>query len=122
MGQGRKGQVEVRRWAVLCKLRDLGDNELAQFLMLCSVAHYGTNHYGSSRVDQKKVVQLAGERGVNYGLIEAQARYDLCAKKYKTDHRIYLEAIKNGKSAMMPVVYERSSKSGQTPVVATAED
>lgn|GEM_PF-750548 len=115
-----KGKWRFDEKEVLVKLPSLSDSELAQFLMLCSVAHYGSNHYGSHRMDQSRVVQLARDRGVNHPLIDAQVRYDLCAKKYQADHLAYLEAVKNGKSAKIPVVYERSRNSGQTSVGAGA--
>jgi ParB family chromosome partitioning protein len=93
--------------AVLRKLAALGDDDLARFLMLCSFAHYGANQYGNSRVDQKPVVRLSQERGVNHTLIDAQVRAELSPKKYKAAHDAYLEAVENGKAAKKPVVYEQ---------------
>jgi len=95
--------------ATLRKLAALSDDELARFLMLCSFAHYGANQYGNNRVDQNLVVKLSHERGVNHALIDAQARAELCPKKYKATHDAYLEAVKNGKAAKKPVVYEKES-------------
>jgi hypothetical protein len=95
--------------AVLRKLAALGDDDLARFLMLCSFAHYGANQYGNSRVDQKPVVRLSQERGVNHTLIDAQVRAELSPKKYKAAHDAYLEAVENGKAAKKPVVYEKES-------------
>jgi hypothetical protein len=92
--------------AMLHKLADLDDGELGRFLMLCSVAHYGANRYGSNRVDQSEVVQLSAKRGVDHALIDAELRLELCPKKYLTTHRAYLEAIKSGKAASKPVVYD----------------
>ncbi len=92
--------------AVLHKLAALDDDELARFLMLCSFAHYGANQYGNSKTDQKLVVKLSQERGVNYGLIDAQVRAELSPKKYKAVHNAYLEMVKIGKEAKRPVVYE----------------
>jgi hypothetical protein len=114
------GKLRFDEKAILGKLAGLSDAELARFLMLCSFAHFGANRYGGNRVDQSKLVRLAKARGVNYPLLDAQVRFDLCAKKYKADHRAYLEAIKNGKSANIPAVYERPGKSGQTLVGAGA--
>jgi hypothetical protein len=69
---------------ILHKLAALDDDELARFLMLCSIAHYGANQYGNSRADQKLVVKLSQERGVNYGFIDAQVRAELCPKEIKS--------------------------------------
>jgi ParB family transcriptional regulator, chromosome partitioning protein len=116
------GKFRFDEKVILDKLAGLSDAELAQFLMLCSFAHFGANRYGGNRVDQSQVVRLAKARGVNYALVDGQVRFDLCAKKYKADHRAYLEAVKNGKSAKMPVVYEQPGKSGQTLAGAAAEN
>jgi hypothetical protein len=121
-GKGEDGKLRFDEKAILGKLAGLSDAELAQFLMLCSFAHFGANRYGGNRVDQSKVVRLAKARGVNYALVDGQVRFDLCSKKYKADHRAYLEAIKNGKSAKIPAVYERSGKPSQTLAGAGAEN
>lgn len=101
------GKLRIDEEAMLHQLAELGDGELGRFLMLCSVAHYGANRYGSDRVDQSEVVRLAAERGVDYALVDAEIRLELCPKKYLTAHRAYLEAIKSGKPASKPVVYEQ---------------
>jgi len=80
-----------------------------KFLMLCSFAHYGSNRYGNSRADQEPILRLSRERGVNHALIDAQLRAELSPKKYKAAHDAYLEAVKSGKAAEKPVVYERES-------------
>ena len=90
---------------VLQELAKLDDNRLAQFLMLCSFAHYGANQYGGRQVDQSAVVALSKECGVNHTLIDAQVRLELCAKKYRPAHETYLAAVKNGKKAKKPAVY-----------------
>jgi ParB/RepB/Spo0J family partition protein len=92
--------------AVLRKLAELDDSEFARFLMLCSVAHYGANRYGSNRVDQSEIVRLSAERGVDYALVDSEVRLELCPKKYLAAHRAYHDAIKSGKAAGRPVVYE----------------
>jgi ParB family chromosome partitioning protein len=93
--------------AVLSELSKLDESRLAQFLMLCSFAHYGANRYKNHQVDQSSVVELSQERGVNHILIDAQVRVELCAKKYKAAHEAYLAAVTNGEDAEKPVVYER---------------
>ncbi len=91
----------------------LDDNRLAQFMMLCSFAHYGANQYKHNQVDQKPVVQLSKERGVNHTLIDAQVRVELCAKKYKAAHEAYLDAVTRGEAAKKPVVYEQPHSKGR---------
>ncbi|MBK6799540.1 MAG: hypothetical protein IPG76_22905 [Acidobacteria bacterium] len=85
--------------AVLKELARLDENQLAQFLMLCSFAHYGANRNQNRRVDQSAVVSLSEERKVNHALIDAEARAELCPKKYKDAHNAYFEAVRAGKTA-----------------------
>lgn len=94
--------------AVLKELAQLDENQLAQFLMLCSFAHYGANRDQNRRVNQGAVLKLSQERQVNHTLIDAEVRAELCPKKYKDEHNAYLEAVKAGKKADKPVVYEQS--------------
>lgn len=98
--------------AGLGEVAKLDDNQLAQFMMLCSFAHYGANQYKHNQVDQKPVVQLSKERKVNHTLIDAQVRVELCAKKYKAAHEAYLDAVTNGETAKKPVVYEQLPQKG----------
>jgi ParB/RepB/Spo0J family partition protein len=99
-------QVRFDDSAVLRELGKLDDNRLAQFLLLCSFAHYGANRDEQRQVEQAAVVRLSKECGVNHKLIDAEARAELCPKKYKDAHRSYLESVKRGKAKAKPVVYE----------------
>ena len=97
-------------------LRELGkldENQLAQFMMLCSFAHYGANQYKHNQVDQTPVAQLSTDRGGNHTLIDAQVRVELCAKKYKAAHEAYLDAVTKGEAAKKPVVYEEPPQKGK---------
>jgi ParB/RepB/Spo0J family partition protein len=94
--------------AVLKELVRLDDHRLAQFLMLCSFAHYGANPEGQRQVNQSLVVALSQACGVNHLLIDAEVRLARCPKKYKETHEAYLAMIKNGQPAEMPVVFERT--------------
>jgi hypothetical protein len=107
--------------AVLREIAKLEDNRLAQFMMLCSFAHYGANQYKHNQVDQKPVVQLSRERKVNHTLIDAQVRVELCAKKYKAAHQAYLDAMTQGKAAKKPVVYEQPPQKGKVETVKKAK-
>ena len=108
------GQLRFDEAAMLRKLAALERDEIARFLMLCSFAHYGANQYGNNRVDQKLVVQLSQDRGVNHTLIDAQVRAELSPKKYQAAHQSYLEAVQNGEAAKKPVVYEQASPAAST--------
>ncbi len=99
--------------AVRKRLSELDDQRLAQFLMLCSFAHYGANPQRHRQVNQTAVVQLSEDRGVNHALIDAEVRFELCPKKYKAAHQAYLTAIKNGRMAEKPLVCERQPKPAQ---------
>lgn len=93
--------------AVRQRLSELGDDRLAQFLMLCSFAHYGANPQRHRQADQSTVVSLSEDRGVSYALIDAEVRLELCPKKYRAAHQAYLAAVRNGRAAEKPLVCER---------------
>jgi ParB/RepB/Spo0J family partition protein len=103
------GKVRHSDSAVLEELGKLDDNQLAQFLMLCSFAHYGANQYGNRQVDQSLVVGLSQKCNVNHTLIEAEVRAELAPKKYQAAHQAYLEAVKSGRLIEKPVVYEQTT-------------
>lgn len=89
------------------RITKLDDTQLAQFLILCAVAHLGANHYQNRFIRQDKVIELSDERAVNYTLIDAEVRCELAAKKYHAAHQQYLEAVKGGRTDVKkPVVYE----------------
>jgi len=104
----------------LDELAKLDEIRLAQFLMLCSFAHYGANQYKQHQVDQKPVVQLAMDRGVNHALIDAQVRVELCAKKYKAAHEAYLNEVMLRGKGVKPVVYEKIPEEAK-PRIETKE-
>jgi len=93
---------------LLQRFHHLTDDELAQFLMLCSFAHYGANPARVHSVDQRAVVALSEERGVNYPLIDAQVRLERCPKKYQERHQDYLTLVKMGQPASKPWVCEQA--------------
>lgn len=101
-------RMRLNESALLDQLADWNDDKLAQFLMLCSFAHYGANRYKDHRADQSSVVRLSEEHGVNHMLIDAEVRAELCAKKYKDAHLAYLAAVSNGETPPKPVVYEQA--------------
>jgi hypothetical protein len=106
--EGETTRLRHDEAATLAKIAALGDDSLARFLMLCSFAHRGANRDGRRRVDQGAVGSLSRERGVNHALIDATVRAELCPQKYRSAHRAYLEAVREGRAADKPVVYERA--------------
>lgn len=109
LGIGEKEADKLRfdEDGMLQKLEHLDENQLAQFLVLCSVAHFGANS-SNRQVDQSAIVGLSQERKVNHLLIDAEVRLELCAKRYKEAHQAYLESVKSGQPAQKPVVYEQT--------------
>ncbi len=92
---------------VLSELAKLDNKRLAQFMMLCSFAHFGANQYKNHQVSQQQVAQLSKEISVNHALIDAQVRLELAPKKYRTKHQAYLDTVANGKAAKKPIVFEQ---------------
>jgi ParB family transcriptional regulator, chromosome partitioning protein len=86
-------------------LAKLTDDRLAQFMVLCSVAHFGANQYGNRQVSQEDVERLSKARGVNHRLIDAEVRHGLAPKKYKERHEKYLAAVREGKRTKKPTVF-----------------
>ncbi|MGH9838027.1 MAG: hypothetical protein ACREEM_04510 [Blastocatellia bacterium] len=115
------GKLRFDGEAVSRELGKLDDNRLAQFLMHCSFAHYGANPDGNRKADQSAVVRLSQERGVHHALIDAEARAELCPKKYKGAHQAYVDAVKTGKAVKKPVVFERPLKAAQPDAGNKAE-
>jgi len=102
-------RLRLNETALLNQLADWNEDQLAQFLMLCSFAHYGANREKHHRVSQKDVVRLSKDFSVNHTLIDAEVRAELCAKKYKDTHLAYLAAVSSGETPPKPVVYQEAS-------------
>jgi hypothetical protein len=85
-GEEAASKLRFDEKGVMQELTKLDDERLAQFLMLCSFAHYGANQHQNREVDQSAVVRLSEERGVNHTLLDAQVRAELSPKKYKDLH------------------------------------
>lgn len=90
-------------------LTALSETELARLLVLCAVAHHGANPAGQQWVDQSAVEHLAQARGVNYLLLDAEVRAELCPKKYAGAHAAYLQTVREGRAGEKPIVYERTT-------------
>src|SRR5690606_34882094 len=60
-------------------------------LFLLIHGHKGTIGYANNYTSQSEVRELATEFDVDYFLIDAEVRFELCTKKHKEIHRIYLD-------------------------------
>lgn len=110
LGLGEK-EAEKMRFnpeGMLKRLSAFHEHQLAQFLVLCSVAHLGANPGKHRQVDESEIVALSKDRQVNHTLIDAEVRLALCAKRYKEAHQAYLESVRKNEPAPKPVVYEQS--------------
>ncbi|HYE74864.1 MAG TPA: ParB/RepB/Spo0J family partition protein [Blastocatellia bacterium] len=106
-------QFRSHEAVLLIKIAGFSEDELAQFLMLCSFAHFGAHQHGHTQVDQSSVAQLSRDRGVNHTLIDAEVRLALSPKKYKPAHQKYLNAVKDGRPARKPVVFEGTTQAAE---------
>lgn len=80
----------------------------AQFriLFLLIHGHKGTIFNGNNYSSQKEVRELAGEFSVNYPLLDAEVRLDLCAKKHNEVHEAYLKDVTDKtKDAKVPRLF-----------------
>jgi ParB family transcriptional regulator, chromosome partitioning protein len=79
---------------------------LFRILFLLIHGHKGTIGYSNSYTSQKEVRDLAAEFNVDYSLLDAEVRLDLCSKKHKQAHQIYLDAIRGKKkNAKVPQLF-----------------
>lgn len=102
------GTLRFDQKALLGVLGNFDEHQLARFLTLCSVAHFGANSSKQRQVDQSEIVALSKNREVNHTLIDAEVRLELCAKRYKVAHQAYLDSVRKGKPTHKPVVYVQS--------------
>lgn len=110
LGLGEKEAEKLRfdHEGILNRLSGFDEHQLVQFLVLCSVAHFGANPSKHRQVDQSEIVALSKNRKVNHTLIDAEVRLELCAKRYKEAHQTYLESVQKNEPVPKPVVYEQS--------------
>ncbi|MBS1792091.1 MAG: hypothetical protein JST85_30575 [Acidobacteria bacterium] len=108
LGETEAGKLRFDHEGMLSKLSAFDEHQLAQFLVLCSVAHFGANPSKHRQVDQSAIASLSHDRQVNHTSIDAEVRLELCAKRYKEAHKAYLESVRKGEPTPKPVVYEQS--------------
>lgn len=79
-----------------------------RILFLLIHGHKGTIGHGNSYKSQKDVKELAAEFEVDYALMDAEARLELCAKKYDEVHKAYLDAVqKKSEEAKVPKLFSQ---------------
>jgi ParB family chromosome partitioning protein len=79
-----------------------------QFRILFLLVHgyKGTIGHGNNYRSQKEVKELAAEFGIDYALIDAEVRLELCAKKHSEAHELYLGAVQKGnRDAAVPRLF-----------------
>jgi ParB family chromosome partitioning protein len=77
-----------------------------RILFLLIHCHRGAIGYGKSYTSQREVRELAAEFDLDYALTDAEVRLELCAKKYKDAHQLYLDAIREKKNeAKLPHLF-----------------
>ena len=84
-----------------------------QFRLLFLLIHCqkGTTGYGNNCISQKEVRDLAAEFEVDYAHLDAQVRLELCAKKHKQAHQIYLDSLRGkSKGANVPQLFSEKWK------------
>jgi ParB family transcriptional regulator, chromosome partitioning protein len=101
------------------RLASFSDDQLGQFLRLCSFAHYGANREMRHAVDQSAVIGLSQICQVNHTLIDATVRAEFCPKKYRAAHEAYRLAVQEGKAISKPVIFERGADAA-AQVIETA--
>ncbi|HMO81183.1 MAG TPA: ParB/RepB/Spo0J family partition protein [Pyrinomonadaceae bacterium] len=82
-------------------------------LFLLIHGHKGTIGHANNYTSQKEVRKLAAEFDVDYSLIDAEVRLDLCTKKHKETHQVYLNAVREkSNDAKVPRPFSEKWKAG----------
>lgn len=75
------------------RIKTLKRNVQFRVLFLLIHGHKGSLGYNNGYSSQTEVRQLAREFKVDYALIDAEVRLELCAKKHHEAHKAYLDAV-----------------------------
>lgn len=83
-----------------------------RILFLLVYCHEGTIGYSNSYTSQSGVRELAAGFEVDYALIDAEVRLELCAKTHKETHEVYLDGVRGkSKDAKVPQLFSEKWKS-----------
>jgi ParB family chromosome partitioning protein len=77
-------------------LLNLSNDELAKFIIACSVYHFGENEYAHHFVDQSDVIDFVCAHGVDYLKLDADCRIELSPKAHLKAHEEYLAQVLAG--------------------------
>lgn len=77
------GATDFQIFELYEKLTKVSEAVQSKLFLLLTVASFGENQYEQRGVKQTHVESLAEHLGINYNLLGAEARVDLCAEKYK---------------------------------------
>lgn len=99
---GRSGIEEFKK---------LDRNIQYRILFLLIHCHKGSTGYGNRYLSQKEVREIAAEFKVDYSLIDAETRLQLCPKKHREVNRLYLESVRaKKKDAKVPRLFSEKWK------------
>lgn len=77
------GATDFQIFEIYEKLTKVSEAVQSKLFFLMTVASFGENQYETRGIKQTLVESLAEHLGINYNLLGAEARVDLCAEKYK---------------------------------------
>lgn len=92
------GATDFQILEIYEKLTKVSEAVQSKLFFLMTVASFGENQYETRGVKQTLVESLAEHLGINYNLLGAEARVDLCAEKYKKqlpEAKAHLEKAQN---------------------------
>lgn len=93
------------------QLKKLEGGTLFRILYLLIHGHKGSIGHGNNYRSQVEVRELAAEFEVDYALIDAEVRIELCPKKHNQVHKTYLEAVQEKrKDAKVPKLFSETWK------------
>jgi ParB/RepB/Spo0J family partition protein len=90
------GATDFQILEIYEKLAKVSEAVQSKLFFLLTVASFGENQYETRGIKQTLVESLAEHLGINYNLLGAEARVDLCAEKYKKqlpEAKAHLEKI-----------------------------
>lgn len=98
----------------------LSDDQLAQFMLLCAVGHFGENEHMHKRQNQGALRAFVEHWGVNYALLDATERVAQSSKKYMAKHTEHLRKVREGKADVKdaPHVYDEPPPESAQPAPA----
>lgn len=99
------GATDVKIFEIYEKVSLLSEAVQSKLFFLLTVGSFGENENESRSIKQTHVEFLAEHLGINYNLLEAEARVDLCAARYKKqlpDAKAHLEKAQNSTEPINP--------------------